>query len=345
MQRFTLNKKTIGLAIAAIAVIVVAVLMYRSDQPVKREPSPEWEANIETLDAQHEKFFIQSGDLQLEAELLIPNGGADSKAAVIFSGGSGDGLFQDYTLGFIETYVQDVFLPRDMAVLFVNKRGMGQSEGNWLHNDFEGRADDLYSAVQHLQNHPAIDPDNIGLIGHSQGGWIVGLTAAQHTDVAFFISLAAPTTPVRQQMIDTYTNDFACQGYEGEDLIRRADRQMRLTRLGANVGKVIDVGIIGFDTEIIDYDPQAALLAVESPGLLVYGSNDLLVPPEHSRQRLEEIFDGDVPDHLTFAVIDGANHSFRLVDDQCVSYEDALEMPQSDELLTVLEDWLAMQGY
>ena len=337
----------IGSLLIAGVLLFLAVRAIRYEHyPAHVDPSPEWEPYISSLDIQRESFFVDSNGVQLEAELFIPNGGSERKGAVVFSPGSGDSLYQNYSsYGLIETYVLGVFLPRDMAVLLVNKRGMGQSEGSWVKNDFQGRANDLYAAVQAIQTHPSIDSTNIGLIGHSQGGWIVGLTAAQHEDISFFISLAGPTTTVERNAEDNKYHYFSCQGYEGAALDEKVAKEMRLTQLGVQLGKLTDFGMFGLDARIFPYDPADALRTVESPGLLVYAENDDQVTPALSLDRLNELFDGNVPDNLTTVVIDDATHAFRLVSDPCESWVDVQSQPQSTELTMVLNNWLTEQGY
>ena len=129
--------------------------------PVYMEPIPEWEPYVNSLDAQYETLFIDAGGTQLEAALFIPEGGSSKKPAVVFSPGSGDNLFSNYAPDFIETFILEVFLPRDFAVLLVNKRGMGESEGSYVKSSIEGRAEDLYASVQTLQNHPQVDQDHV----------------------------------------------------------------------------------------------------------------------------------------------------------------------------------------
>ena len=73
---------------------------------------------LSELSIEREQFFVQSGDLRLEADLLIPSGGSDRKAAVAFSPGSGDSLYQNYAKGLIETYILDVFLELRAGKLF-----------------------------------------------------------------------------------------------------------------------------------------------------------------------------------------------------------------------------------
>jgi pimeloyl-ACP methyl ester carboxylesterase len=206
-----------------------------------------------------------------------------------------------------------------------------------MHNDIHGRADDVYSAVQRLQNHPSIDPAQIGLIGHSQGGWVVTLAAAQHEEVAFFISLAGLMTTVSSQIEADRENYFRCQGYEGGMLANKVGQDLQRNRLSAGLGEVFPIGEIRFMSGIIDFDPRAALQTVNIPRLLVYGG---MVPADQSLARLEAIFNGNPPDHLETFVIADAQYVFRLVDNPCRMYEDYLSGPLSDELIDILKKWL-----
>ena len=339
----------IGLVVAIIATLVAGRSIRMAHWPVNVPPSPNWEPMLSELDIEREQFYVRSDDLRLEADLLIPSGGSQRKGAVIFSPGSGDSLYQNYAKGLIEAYVLDVFLEHDMAVLLINKRGMGKSEGNWVKNDFQGRADDLYAGVQYLQNHWAIDRERIGLIGHSQGGWIVNLTAAQHEDVAFFISLAGPVTTVEEQIEDIYENEFRFQGYTGDELSRRTERKLRTSRFGASVGEVIPFGMFGFDAGIMGYDPREAVQAVRSPGLFIFGEHDRLVPADANVERFHAVFDGLPPAHLTCATIPKTTHCFRVAESIFSTPDAAGNGPEvgplSDDLGTVLKNWLTSNGY
>ena len=164
-------KKIIFYAAGAIVVVILAVLIYRADQPVQPEPNTDWTGIISSRGLQRETFFVENGNIALEAELIHSASGLEEKPAVIFIPGSGSTTYQAYAPGLIEKYVLDIFIPRDYAVIFVNKRGMGQSEGNWMKNDFPGRAEDVLAVVDFIREHQGINPAQVGLIGHSQGGW------------------------------------------------------------------------------------------------------------------------------------------------------------------------------
>jgi len=224
-----MNKK-IFYILGIVILLVLLFMAYRSSQPVQPESASDWEASIASRGLVREPFIVENNNIKLEAEVIRSSNGLAEKSAVIFIPGSGSTTFQAYAPGLIEKYVLDVFIPRDYAVVFINKRGMSLSEGNWMKNDFPGRADDVLAAADVVRNMPGIDANHVGLIGHSQGGWIANLAAAQNTEIDFFISLAEPVTSVQEQMADIYENDFRCQGFDGDELLKKTNRQLNLAR-------------------------------------------------------------------------------------------------------------------
>ena len=53
-------------------------------------------------------------------------------------------------------------------------------------------ANDVLSAVTYLKTRSDIDNNNIGLVGHSEGGLIAPMVAAKSKDIAFIVLLAGP---------------------------------------------------------------------------------------------------------------------------------------------------------
>jgi pimeloyl-ACP methyl ester carboxylesterase len=336
--------RTLVIALVVIVGFYFAWKYVRDEHyPIPIQPSESWEPYLSSLDAQRESVFVEANDgTILEADLFIPNGGQEQKPAVVFTPGSSDSLYQNYSPGLIETFILDLFLSRDFAVLLVNKRGMGQSEGNYVKNSIEGRADDLYASVHFIQNHPSVDPENIGVIGHSQGGWVVAQAAGDHPDIAFFISLAGPTVTMRENSIDNQTHYAECQGMEGKDLDEYLAKSQKMIDISVSIGNLTNFGFFGFDARNMDFDPSDALLKVKSPGLYILAENDVLVTPALNIARMEEIFDGDIPAHFNTVVIGNATHGFRIVNDPCEILD---EQPLSDELVEVLNTWLTEIGY
>lgn len=342
--------KRIRTLIITLVVIASAYFAWKyvrdEHHPIPIQPSETWEPFVNSLDAQHETIFVEAEDgTMLEADLFIPNGGKEKKPAVVFTPGSGDSLYQNYAPGLIETYILDLFLERDIAVLLVNKRGMGQSEGNYVKNSIEGRASDLYAAVKMLQTYPQIDAENVGVAGHSQGGWVVTQAAAEHPDIAFFISLAGPTTTILENSSDNAYHSGRCQGKKGKKLDEYIAKRLKIVKQSISIGEMTNFGMFGFDARNMGYDPREAIQTVQNPGLFVYAENDDQVTPSLSIDRLNEIFNNDVPEYLNTVVIDKASHAFLLVNDPCESRVNVEEKMQSEQLSDVLNNWLTEIGY
>ena len=99
-----------------------------------------------------------------------------------------------------------------VAVLFYDKRGVGASTGARTESIAELAAD-LLAGVAYLQTRADIDPKQIGLVGHSEGGWVAPEAAAQSKDVAFIIAGAASGLPRQENIIYEVDGDVRWAGF------------------------------------------------------------------------------------------------------------------------------------
>ena len=77
-------------------------------------------------------------------------------------------------------------------MLRYDKRGVGASKGSFKEATSEDFAADALAAVHYLKGQPDINPAQIGLIGHSEGGLIAPMVAAISPDVAYIVLMAGP---------------------------------------------------------------------------------------------------------------------------------------------------------
>jgi dienelactone hydrolase len=165
-----------------------------------------------------------------------------------------------------------------IAVLLYDKRGVGDSTGQYEGNNNTSRknlellAGDVVSGVGYLTGRADIRKDQIGLLGISQGGWIVPLAAEQSRHVGFMVLLSGPTVTVGEQ------NDYAdlAGGNDGntnkteslswEDLEQRSEHQPPS-----------------------GFDPMPYLERSNTPGLWLFGGRDRLVPVMKSVRRLDDL--------------------------------------------------------
>ena len=138
---------------------------------------------------------------ELHGELVTPHLSSESKGetsldpnsqlhpAIVFLVGSGPnsthtGLYTD----FVRVNLEQIFVQYGVAIMYFDKRGVGLSEGRWHRTDLYERADDARAAVQFLQQHPDIDPERIGVVGHSQGGTVAQILGHLYGDSLAFIA-------------------------------------------------------------------------------------------------------------------------------------------------------------
>ena len=211
---------------------------------------------IEVTGPPVETVTFQNGDVTLAGTLDLPAGDGPFPAIVTVHGSPPLTRNDIYNLNISHFFVQNGY-----AVLRYDKRGAGESTGEYpdvgTHEEGEANvnilADDALAGVEFLKNHDLIDPDKIGLAGHSQAGWIIPLAASKSPDVAFMIISSGPTTTVGQEI---YYSDLIAEGtslQEASDMTRDYP------------------GPHGFD-------PIPALQKLDIPGLWLLGAQDDSIP-------------------------------------------------------------------
>jgi uncharacterized protein len=140
--------------------------------------------------------------VHLGATLTKPNGPGPFPVVVLITG-SGAQDRDETILGHKPFWViADYLTRRGVAVLRVDDRGVGKSRGNRTQATSADYAQDVITSLDFLKKRPDINPKQIGLIGHSEGGMIAPMVAAERPkDVAFIVMLAGPGAPCLDGMV------------------------------------------------------------------------------------------------------------------------------------------------
>ncbi|HKS56715.1 MAG TPA: alpha/beta fold hydrolase [Steroidobacteraceae bacterium] len=177
---------------------------------------------------QPQEITIPAGAVTLAARLYLP-AGAGPFPALVFTHGSGasgrdSGRYQEEARFFVNAGI---------ACLIYDKRGYGQSTGNWQTASFDDLAADASAAARYLKTRPAIARDRIGLRGASQSGWILPIAAARSADIAFLVMISPPgVTPYEQVLYDVRT-DLEDAGFASNEVARA----LRITRSGLDYAR------------------------------------------------------------------------------------------------------------
>ena len=86
-------------------------------------------------------------------------------------------------------FYADHFARAGLAVVTFDKRGTGESSGNYAAATYDDLAADAAAAVQNLRRQPEIDSARVGVWGLSQGAFIAPLVARRVASIAFIVAV------------------------------------------------------------------------------------------------------------------------------------------------------------
>lgn len=259
------------------------------------------------------KISAQSEGYTLNGVLLKNSHQTEKLPVIIFLVGSGGtSSHQSNYKEFVKFFFEDVLLNQGFAIVFFDKRGVGDSEGIWYNTNFEQRALDVKNIALAVQTIDFIDPDNIYLAGHSQGGWIAQIAVSEYPDLfAGGISMAGPTYGVRKQLIDEYHSMYICdENMDEESALIKATKK-------ANRDLFI-ISLIGFrgnwkQLKIIrDFEADSYIKSISKPFLFLFADNDELVNDRWAMEDFNKLFPDGSPSFIRTYVAKGQNHSFRI---------------------------------
>jgi len=143
-----------------------------------------------------------NGTVVLGATLTIPENVKKAPAVILISG-SGQQNRDEEIFGHKPFWIIADYLSRNgIAVLRVDDRGTGKSTGDLVNANSEDFALDVMTSLNYLKTRKEIDTNNIGLIGHSEGGMIAPMVAAKRKDIAFMVLLAPPAVQGKDVLLE-----------------------------------------------------------------------------------------------------------------------------------------------
>jgi len=132
------------------------------------------------------------------------------------------------------------FVNQGIACLIYDKRGCGDSDGNWidlldLEQSFTLLARDAVSGLNFLREQVEIDADHTGYFGFSQGGWLGPLAASTRPDPAFVICVSGPGVTPYEQVVFTIGNQMTAAGLRTEEIDHALSEMASASDLGRHI--------------------------------------------------------------------------------------------------------------
>ena len=265
-----------------------------------------------------------------------------------------------------------------VAVLRVDDRGIGGSDGDPQHATLETHATDVEAGVAFLKTQPEVDPKHIGLIGHSEGGILATIVASRSPDVAYFISLAGTGLPgsdiiplqVEAMMrLDGSISDDGIKAIMAEQhkivdlVLKDADKEtitaaMRQALLVSNEHlpaehKLSPAQIDATATQqttamtgawmvsFFKTDPRVYWKKITTPALVMIGEKDFQVAAQPNIKAIKEVV-GD-SDRVRLEMLPGLNHLFQAAETGALSEYGKIEETVNPAALKMMTDWILFQ--
>lgn len=305
-------------------------LVLEEGQPVRIRPqTPQTPFPYQT----EEVSFVNTEDSASLAGTLTYPVGYNSKRkvpVVIMVTGSGlqnrdEELFEHKPF----LVIADFLARNGIASLRYDDRGAGLSTGDIENVTTEGFCRDAAAGIAFLRKTGHFS--KIGVLGHSEGGSIAFMLAAQKK-CDFIVSMAGPGLR-GDSIIVEQTNELLRQ--QGQPATMTV-RQMRLTMLLQKTNPWYDY--------FVDFDPAPVIKQIKCPALLLNGDKDSQVMAASNipviRALLSDNEKHQLPDNQVIKVYPGLNHLFQHCTTGMPAEYGSIEETISEEVLHDIAEWI-----
>lgn len=162
----------------------------------------------------------KKANIILAGTLTLPKSTGPFPAVVLVTGSGAQNRDEEIFNHRPFLVLADYLTRRGIAVLRLDDRGVGKSGGK---NESPSSTtldfvDDVNAAVEYLRTRKDITWSKIGLIGHSEGGCIAPMIAAQDKKIAFIVMMAGLGTTGLECLVAQQAKVLALEGLPAEEI-------------------------------------------------------------------------------------------------------------------------------
>lgn len=219
-----------------------------------------------------------------------------------------------------------------------DKRGLGDNQALLIKEEdgtFDQYVDDAVQIIQALQADKAYS--SIHVIGHSEGS-LIGLLAAQKTDVESFVSIAGAGRPLDEVLLEQLKGQLAPKLFnESTDILTVLKQGEQVKNISPELQALFRPSVQPFLISLLKYHPADELAKVKSRVLLVQGTTDLQVKVADA----EALKNGKPEAKLLY--MEGMNHVLKKAPadraENLATYAEP-SLPLHEELLPAIEQFI-----
>jgi pimeloyl-ACP methyl ester carboxylesterase len=278
----------------------------------------------------------------------------------------------------------DYLTRRGIAVLRVDDRGVGGSTGDFDKATAEDYTADALAGITYLKSRKEINQDLIGLIGHSEGGIIASMAAAQSPDIAFIVLIASPGMAIKEMEHFGQARTLKSKGANDaliarsrtmqESLFAVIDQETNSKVVKDKFISIISEFFIGLSEEekrifeiseenqetyiqnnfkrlhspwfrfYLPFDPGTVLQKVKCPVLAINGEKDVQVTSRENLQAIKRALKAGGNKNYTVKELPNLNHLLQTAETGNISEYGKIEETMSPTALQIIGDWILEQS-
>lgn len=317
--------------------------------------------NYDTVDV---NFRNKYDDVLLSGTLTSPKQ-KGKFAAVVLVTGSGPQDRNETLMGHEPFRILSDFLTKNnIVVLRYDDRGVGLSQGSFINGTIENFSKDAMAAIDFLKKRPNVDPNKIGIIGHSEGGLIAELLAGQKLpSLSFIVSLAGPAIPIDSLMVSqlyrigkvagmsdlalAHAQEINRKNFEivKSNKPHKEAMAMILDNMKIDPAQLNSTSKLELETLLLPsyryfmrIDPIPFIKKITIPVYAAFGSLDVQVPAEQNLNSLKS----NLPTNpkTVLKEYEGLNHLFQKASTGAVSEYEHISETINNEVLLDLVKWI-----
>ena len=227
--------------------------------------------------------------------------------------------------------IADYMANNGIAVFRYDDRGFGTEDTALFNATTLDYAIDVESALNALKNHPNIDADKIGLVGHSEGGLIAPIVASRNSEVDFLILLAGPGVNGMEVLVEQTKAILKVNGYSKKEI----EEQLKALKNGELAGHSHP-----WMKCFLDLEPAEYLKKVKQPILVLNGTKDLQVLYKQNLPAIKKALKEGGNKSYKIHKLKGLNHLFQECKTGSPNEYFQIEQTISPKVLKLMKDFV-----
>jgi len=321
------------------------------------------------------KYENQNAGIEIAGTLTYPKTGGPFPAVILLTG-SGPQNRDEEVFGHKPFLIFSDYLTRQgIAVLRADDRGVGGTTGVFKGSTTGDFADDGLAGVRYLQSRKEINTNQIGLVGHSEGGMMAPIAASKSQDVSFIVLIAGPGIQLDDIVLFQKELKWKQAGMSEKDLkLHRSwhnnvadivikdipdeaaadeiralysnltkDEKSRLNKTPESLEGEINSVLEPWRRYGYRYDPESVLSKVKCPVLAINGSKDMQVVAGKNLNAIEKALKMGGNTNYMIKELQGLNHLLQTAVTGEESEYPKIEETMSPAAMNIIADWVKEQ--